>query len=194
MFSQYEEEKHILAAFPEDKLGNFLDIGAWNAKDKSNTRALYEFGWSGVMIEPSPGPMLNLLSEYGDDPRITLVLGAVVCEASLIKLHITDDAVSTSSESEYEKWKGTAKFRGSLLTPGIPLEYLANRFGGFDFINIDAEGVSVDLFHQMLKLGWQPTCVCVETDSRLEEICAAATPKHYNLVYANGTNAVLVRK
>ena len=30
-YSQYDEENHILAAFPEDKNeGRFLDVGAWH--------------------------------------------------------------------------------------------------------------------------------------------------------------------
>lgn len=201
MYSQYDEETHILAAFelgdvaPEDwpTEKRFLDIGAWNAKDKSNTRALYERAWSGVMIEPSPGPMLNLLAEYGDDERITLIEGAVTVEPGLITLHITDDAVSTSNEAEFEKWKGTAKYIGKLTVPGIPLQYLAQRFGGFDFINIDAEGSSVELLFEMMNLGWQPRCICVEHDGRTSEIISRVTPLHYHVVYGNETNVVLVR-
>ena len=194
MYSQSEEEKYILEAFPEDKTnGRFLDIGAWNAKQLSNTRALFELGWSGVMIEPSPGPMLQLLGEYGNEPRIQLVQAAVGLEQMLVQFHITDDAVSTVLDAEYEKWKDATKFHGSLEVPTLTPEYIARRWGGFDFINIDAEGQSVDLFLEMLRMGWQPRCFCVEIDRRMDEMSAAAT-RFYNLTYANGCNAVWVRK
>ena len=196
MYSQYDEEKYILNAL-ENWIpvggGRFLDIGAWNAKDKSNTRALYELGWSGVLIEPSPGPMLNLLAEYGDDPRITLVMGAVTVEPGLVRLHITDDAVSTTDEATFDKWKGTAKYIGSLHTPGIPLQYIAQHFGGFDFVNIDAEGTSTELLFEMISQGWQTKCICVEHDGREGEIISRVTPAHYHVVYGNETNLVLVR-
>jgi len=192
-YSQYDEQSHILAAVGE-KPGAFIDIGAWSATQFSNTRALYELGWSGVLIEPSPGPMLGLLKEYGNDPRITLIQAAVAVEPGLVKLHVTDDAVTTASEAEYERWKDTAKFHGSMLVPTISLSEIATRFGGFQMVNIDAEGISVNLLLSMLELGWQPTCIVVEHDGREGEIIAAATPLHYNVVYGNGTNIVLVRK
>lgn len=60
MYSQYFEEQYILAAL-EGEPGRFLDIGGYHPTDKSNTRALVELGWTGVIVEPSPGPFINLL-------------------------------------------------------------------------------------------------------------------------------------
>ncbi len=194
MYSQYLEEQYILAAFAGKTDGRFLEIGAWHPTDKSNVRALFELGWSGVCIEPSPGPLLNMLNEYGDEPRIALVSAAVGVDPGMIHMHVTDDAVSSSDRKQYDTWKDITKFRGMLHVPIITWHDISNRWGGFDMISLDAEGSSAELFLQMLKEGLQPKCVCVETDGRLEELCSAATPLHYNLVYANGTNAVMVRK
>lgn len=199
-YSQYDEEKYILAAFADDVIGRvfasgrFLEIGAWHPTDKSNVRALYDLGWSGVCIEPSPGPLLNLLNEYATEPRITIVSAAVGKEPGLIDMHVTDDAVSTSDRQQYETWKTVTKFRGRLMVPVITWAEITNRWGGFQFISIDAEGNSAELFLAMLEAGLQPTCVCVELDGRLEELCAKATPLHYHLVYSNSTNGVFVRK
>lgn len=194
MYSQYNEEQFIIGALEHIPNGRLLDIGAWHPTQFSNTRALFERGWSGVMIEPSPACMLNLLAEYGDSERITLIQAAVFTEAALLKLHVTDDAVSTLSDAEYDKWKEHAAFRGSMLVPTLTIADLINRYGGFQFVNIDAEGCSADLFLQMLGLGIFPDCVCVEHESRLEELASSATSNNYALVYANGTNCVLVRK
>ena len=167
-YSQYEEQTAILAAFegwPAQAQRHFLDIGAWNAKDKSNTRALYELGFNGVMIEPSPGPLLSLLAEYGNEPRITLISAAVALEPGLLPLHITDDAVSTSSEAVYDTWRNAVppvKYVGNLSVPVLTLEQISNQFGGFDFINFDAEGLSADLFNRAMDLKWEPRCICVE--------------------------------
>jgi len=197
-YSQYDEQKYVLEAFvnviPDFSNPRFLDIGAWHPTDKSNTRALYELGWSGVMVEPSPGPLLNLLNEYSTEPRITIVSAAMGLEPGYIEMMVTDDAVSTADRNQYEQWKPVTKFRGKLTVPVLTWAEIANRFGAFDFISIDAEGMSADLFIGMLNAGLQPTCVCVEHDSRLEYLCAKATPEHYNLVYSNGTNGVFVRK
>jgi hypothetical protein len=211
MYSQYEEEKHILdavgglgsltehgstlAELPDGiTRPRFLEIGAWHPTDKSNTRALVELGWSGVMIEPSPGPLLNLLSEYSGNDRITLVSACVGLEPGIVELMVTDDAVSSTDRHQYDAWKDVTKFRGALHVPVLTWEMITNRWGGFQMISLDAEGLSADLFLAMLAAGLQPTCVVVEHDSRLEELCSAATPLHYNVTYANGTNAVFIRK
>lgn len=201
-FSQYGEQAAILAGlhFSEDptKLrfninGRFLDIGAWHPTEFSNTRALFELGWSGVMIEPSPGPMLNLLNEYGQfQERITLIQAAVSTEGGVLDMMVTDDAVSTSSMAEYAKWLDVTKFRGRLLVPSVTVADIGQRFGGFDFVNIDAEGQSADIFLEFLRLGMYPPCICVEHDSRTTELLAAATPKGYQVVLGNATNLVMV--
>lgn len=225
MFSQFQEEAAILTAFEGKTVGRFLEIGAWDPITFSNTRALVELGWSGVMIEPSPGPFLELLrcctkcgegvdtreherygerkqrecgkcggTRYGFDPRFTLMLGAVALEPGFVNLTVTDDALSTNDAKNLQTWNELGGFYGNIVVPAITLEQIANQWGGFDFINIDVEGHSADLLLHMLELNWQPTCICVETDGREASILAAATPQHYNCVYANGQNIVLVRK
>jgi hypothetical protein len=90
-YSQGDEQPHIVAALGGVRPGRFLDIGAFHATQLSNTRALYLLGWSGVMVEPSPEPFLGLLREYGNDPRIQLICGAVGTERTIAKFHATAD-------------------------------------------------------------------------------------------------------
>jgi FkbM family methyltransferase len=189
-YSQYDEQQAILAYFEKSGASKFLDIGAWDPKCFSNTRALYERGWSGVMIEPSPTPMLSLLKEYGNEPRITLVQAAVGLEDSIVAFQMTDDSVSTSDPESYAKWKNAAAFLGRVYVRTITFEQIAVWYGGFAFVNLDAEGISVDLFHKMLETGAKPACCCVEHDGRLTELASAATGAGYKMTYANGTNAV----
>lgn len=204
-YSQYDEQQHILAAFTSSPFNNpemgktirggrFLDIGAFNPFEFSNTRALFEMGWSGVMIEPSPGPMYSLIAEYGNDPRICLVQAAVGLEGmdNPVSLHVTDDCVSTIKDIEYEHWNGTAKFHGRVLVPMLTLEQLDCQFPGFDFIDFDVEGFSAELCkHAIVDLGWRPHCLCVEHDGRRAELAASLVD--YCLVYENETNMVFVR-
>ncbi len=197
-YSQYGEQQTILREVqklekqPKDL--RFLDIGAWHPTQFSNTRALYELGWSGLMIEPSPGPMINLLTEYGRDPRVTLLQAAIMANApGTVTMWVTDDAVSTSSIAEHEKWKDAATFRGELVVPAIDVQMLFGMYGGFDFVSIDAEGNSVDIFLAMLSQGILPPVVCVEHESRVEELLVKAQDKRYDLARMNSTNAVLTR-
>ncbi len=193
MYSQFYEETFILKAVEKCEGSTFLDVGAFHPTDKSNTRALYEAGWSGVMIEPSPVPMRNLLAAYGNDKRIELIEAAVTLEPGLVKLHVTDDAITTSSEAEFETWKEAGGYIGSMHVPGITLEQIANQFGGNDFISLDAEGTSVDLFLKAIIIGWEPKCWCVEHNSRQVEVMRSAETRGYHCVHLNSTNMVLLR-
>ena len=72
-YSQYGEDQIIAAEFLRQESAHrfFLDIGAWHPTIFSNTRLLIEQGWSGVIIEPSPGPFMNLMRaclKCGDVP------------------------------------------------------------------------------------------------------------------------------
>ena len=227
MSSQYNEEEIILKELGESAAGSFLDIGAWHPTIFSNTRCLIERGWHGVIVEPSPGPFMNLLracvkcgdvpaevhvevdgrmpvppmtcakcggSRYGVAERLNFILAAVGIDPGLISMAATNDALTTSSDSEYQKWKEVGGFYGRYFCPVITLEQLANQFGGFDVINIDAEGVSCDLFLHALALGWRPRLWCVEIDKgREHEVGLAATAAGYVSFVTTG-NFVLVRK
>lgn len=192
-YSQNEEEKYILEAVKGFSPGRFLDIGAWNAKDLSNTRALFELGWSGVMFEPSPEPFLGLLREYGKEDRIQLFQGGVGVVSEIVRFHITADALSTSDAANFERWKDAAGFYGSLYTRLVTFDDIIGRFGEFDFVSIDAEGNSVDLLHSLLGSGMRPNCICVEYDLRADECLSAAAAGGYRMVYSSSENMVFAR-
>ena len=220
-YSQYEEQDYILQNTPE--MGSFLDIGAWHPLVFSNTRALFERGWNGALIEPAPGPFLNLLRacskcgrvfkefygerkphpcivcggelRYGDDPRLKLVLAAVHgLDRTVTSFHATDDALTTSEDAHYEKWRGEGGFYGRFYIPTITWEDIFNRFGCFHFINIDIEGASAHLFFNLMNdTQARPQCICLEHDGQLIEIQSRAAEEKYKVVYTNGTNLVLAR-
>lgn len=195
MYSQYREEEFILQAFDPTHIGRFLDIGAWNAKKFSNTRALYERGWSGIMVEPSPLPMQNLLMEYGAEPRITLINAAVGPNNHMVRLRVSEDALSTTSEEQYERWHKEGGYYGSMFVPTITLADIFLQFGGrFEFISIDTEGSSAELLKALLATEARPHCICFEHDRRFAESFAHFDQAGYRLVHENDTNRVLVRK
>lgn len=207
--SQFEEEEFILEAVgrdyntgkcvpPSGQPNRFLDIGAFNPIVLSNTRALFERGWSGVMIEPSPLPMEKLLREYGNEPRITLIQAAVGLDASLTKLHVTEDALSTTSDQHRTTWTHPEDktkdggYYGSMLVPQITLAELFEAFpANFDFVNIDTEGSSFELLKEMFRLGVHPWCCCFEHDRRYAESFAVFEREGYKLIHENSVNRII---
>ncbi len=199
-YSQYGEDLMIAEIFSRIQQDKFrlLDIGAWDPIEKSNSRLLIEAGWSAVLIEPSPTPLRNLIGAYG--PRFVrkanqeiIVVGAAVGLASgIVRMLITDDAVSTSSADVAKLWAEKGGYIGQGWFPSITLQDIFNQFGGpFDFVNIDAEGLSVELAIEYLKMEGFPKVICVEHDGRSVELMQVAAKRGYSAREMNGTNIIL---
>lgn len=195
MYSQNDEEWYILKWTPEN--GRLLDIGAWWATNLSNTRALIEKGWSGVLVEPSPGPMRMLLQEYGTNEKIKLLQAAVTAHGKRITMQVTDYPVSTSDHKVYSLWKTDPKtqYLGPLVVPSVTLATIFEEFGRFDFIDIDAEGQSVELATQLLEQPdhMLPQCFCVEHDGFASQLEVAARKRGYDRFHVTGENLVAAR-
>jgi FkbM family methyltransferase len=191
--SQNEEERYVLAACSEPT-GRFLDIGAWNAIDKSNTRALFERGWTGVLVEPSPGPYRGIRAAYRGVEGMTVINAAVVIEPGPVEMWLTDDCCSTTDWATWRKWKRLVAFQPiKSVIAGITLEEIFQQHGEFAVASIDTEGTSVDIMFRLLALGRRPQCICVEHDDRQGEILSRVTALGYVCTYGSGENMVLVK-
>jgi FkbM family methyltransferase len=199
MYSQRDEERYILDAFTDSEWWapdrpSVLDIGAWDAKEFSNSRALIERGSSAVLVEPSPRPLENLLREYGTTANVQIVAACVgVSTDRWAELSVSADGVSTTEAANREQWKDAGGYYGKLVVPNVTLANLLDRFGGFDFVSIDTEGTSVDIALQLFATEMFPRCVCVEHDGRLVELGGAAAARGYKQVYVSTENAVFVK-
>lgn len=213
-YTQGHEQEHILKALgaidhadgglPIIGKGRLLEIGAWEPKTFSNSRALIELGWSAVLFEPSPGPLKALVQEYGNNARVEVVglpvtefgfKGGVRRKGNYLELRVTDDALSTDADNteHLKKWENYG-FYGNLTTWAVSIEEVFEHWGaesGFDFVSIDTEGSSVDLFRAMIRLGNRPLCVCVEHNDRWEHLRELAEYARYDLVFRSGENVVL---
>ncbi len=59
--SQCEEDTILEALFPQPEIGVYVDIGAGEPSQCSNTWALYQRGWRGLLIEPLPEFVFQLI-------------------------------------------------------------------------------------------------------------------------------------
>lgn len=193
-FSQYGEDVHIVEAVRSVDCKRLLDIGAWNAKQLSNSRALIEAGWEAVLVEPSPGPLAGLVRDYAGAKNVTIIGALIGFSNTMQLLQATDDAVSTTEESVSNVWRKDGGYYGQFYAPTITLGDIFNQFGGgFEFVNIDAEGVSVNLFTEFMRLNVKPKCFCVEHDGRIVEIVQHAQTNGYRQIHLNGTNVIFER-
>jgi len=197
MYSQKNEETAILAHFGTSA-GRLLDIGAWAPDTFSNTRALLDRGWSGVLVEPSPKPFVKLLEQHSSNPHVRLLNAAVTVNGGISPFYDSDgDALSSTNPAHVKKWatgKCKVKFTEyAVLT--ISLNSLFDHYGfDFDFINIDVEGCSFELFERLpFARLTKTTCICVEHDERLTSVIQTGSQWGFRVLMNNDENAILER-
>ncbi len=196
MYSQCGEDDIILKIFG-DYVGRFLDIGAHDGRYLSNTLALIERGWSGVMVEANPRTFARLVDNHGKNPKLTLVNAAIGLDWELTKFWpaTKDDGLSTTEEDQRIRREAEGWFTEPYYVAMVPIddEAFLNVVGiGVDFVSIDTEGTSPCLLSALP--GIRPRVVCVEHDGKMIQCREWAQENGYRLVHENSINLIFERK
>lgn len=171
--SQNNEQQAILRHFGSFT-GRFLDVGAYDGVRLSNTRALLELGWAGVLVEPSAVNLVNLarnLDLFAD--RVRIVQAAISDRCGLSEFFVDaapDREWSTTINPELVA-------SGSVIEPRSLLTSVATirihdllPFGPYDFISLDAEWEDMKILRELV--AWPqfhlPRMICVEARDAAE--------------------------
>jgi len=197
MYSQRDEEKFILRFFREVK-GRFLDIGAYDGKCFSTTHALALKGWSGVCVEPSPSVLPALKNLYKDNPAIEIWPIAISEVSGKRKFYDSGgDAISSFDEDHVKLWKdkGAKNFTEIEVVSQTIQEFFDYIVSPpFDFINIDAEGLSLYILKNLpYSLLDKTKMICVEFDHKEKEVNEILHQYGFNLLHRTAENLILVR-
>lgn len=195
MYSQNNEEEYILNHF-KGRIGTFLDCGAYDGKDLSNTRALMELGWGGVCIEPHPKTFERLAYNCYAFKNVYCYEMALGEMNGTFKLNANDTYYSTLKDSETERWSGAYLFEPiecevkdfKTMMADCPLKK-------FDFISIDCEGVDYEILSQMNLDELGCSMVCVETNGKevAKYIDYIKKFEGFQVVLVNAENLIMAR-
>jgi FkbM family methyltransferase len=195
VYSQNNEEQIILDLF-RDEIGTFLDIGACDGKLNSNTLRLVERGWSGVLVEPSPGAFQALYERHGQNPKLQLVNAAIGTHSHLAPFWDswkTEPGYGTTERTNRDRWTNLVGAWQRFIIPVFPFAELLEhwRHHPFDFVSIDTEGTSAQLFQILLASCQKPKTICVEHDGWFQQCVVAAAASGYREVLHNAENLIL---
>ena len=196
MYSQNDEERHILAHF-DGRMGRLLDIGAYDGRTFSNTCRLIELGWSAVLVEPSPSVFPRLADLHGANAQVTLVQAAVGEHNGFERFFDSGgDAVSTLDPTHKQKWEQWAQVSfNEVQVPAVTVDDLFAAHGfDFDFINLDVEGTNWRIFRQM-RFDLMPMLklVCVEHDGWIAGMLDQLRPLGFARIACNAENLIAGR-
>ena len=175
---QNKEDEAILEYFNSAEGLNLLDIGAFDGKTLSNSFNLLEsFGWHGVLIEAEPNTANDCFNNTKHLNALTLCAAVTVDYDGIIDFHTSNgQMVGSSDHNHVQKWSKDVKFE-RINVAAVSIDTIVQTYGTeFAFINIDVEGQSADLALKIIPLFQDCTCICIEHDSRIDELrdCAFA--------------------
>lgn len=190
--SQGDEEIFILKHFKDKPGGRFLDIGAYDGKTFSNTRALAEGGWHGVLVEPSPQCFIGLCKNYEGNNNVMLVNALIGKEPVLVKFYNSGGAVATTDRNHYEKWSSIQQDFTTIYLPMLPVNELLKSVGfTFDFLSIDTEGMDFEILQQLEPFAFcNASLICIEYGTHLDSIYSMLLSHGYKAIFHNEENLI----
>jgi FkbM family methyltransferase len=162
---------NILDAIGIDK-PSYLDVGAFDPVELSNTYALYKKGCRGVLVEPNPAKTRRLNRVRPRDRTLNIGVG-ISPERTTGDYYMIGGpslgSLNTFSKKEAEQ-VGAASGGVHYLEKVIqlPLEnintIMQQQFGGApNFLSVDTEGFDLDILRSLNFGRYRPDVICVET-------------------------------
>ncbi len=195
MYSQNNEETFILNHFKDSK-GTFLDLGAYDGIDLSNTRALVELGWKGICVEPNPDIFQRLCDNLNEYPNVYPYQLAIGTDNKKVVMQMNDTYYSTIKQSEVDRWKGNFKFKAQQVQMVDFISFMKySKYKTFDFISIDCEGVDYEILEQINLDEVKCKMVCVETNGKETQkyIDYISRFANFKVIHLNAENLIMAR-
>lgn len=169
-FSQNGEDVVLRRALNQIDRGRYVEVGANHPEIFSVTRAFYELGWSGILVEPDPE---FARMQRAQRPRDRVVEAAItVKDGSTTTLHVVDGTglstldpslAYTHGQSGYE----THDIEVSTRRLDSILEEAGWQREDIHFMSVDTEGSEPDVLESCNFQLWRPWILVVEATAPL---------------------------
>lgn len=191
--AQFAEDRLLAKYFARKEHGFFVEVGAYNGTDFSNSYYFEKIGWRGILIEPDPD-MAECCRQ--SRPNSTIVECAVVSKDSPteVSFDVIDGWKALSSLSFIPQF-GSNTMPPELIPRRITVaaktldQILADcKVGTIDFITIDVEGQEWGVLQGFTIDRWQPQIVIIERHTARPErkILDYMHQGHYQYIRTTG--------
>jgi FkbM family methyltransferase len=155
-----DHEMRLIAAFFGGRKGYFVEVGANEPRERSQTWHLEQAGWTGVLIEPQPELAAELRAQRSAE------VFAVACSSpgnagQTLLLHVAGPL----SALDRDRMAPGATPETVIEVPVRTLDSVLTEAGaptGFDFLSIDVEGHEIEVLRGFDIARWQPRLILLE--------------------------------
>lgn len=186
-YAQFGEDVLVWEYFSRKASGCFVEVGAHEPRDLSQTMLLEEKGWKGILIEP-----LAVLSERLRQQRPGSQVFQVACSSPQNRGEARFFVSDHLELSSLEKWKNDLETQYAqtetvrVMTLDDVLEQAG--VGVVDFVSIDVEGTELDVLRGFNLKKYQPALLLVEDHLYHLGVHRWLTREQYRLVKRTGCN------
>lgn len=204
-YSQSTEQNCILNFF-KDTIGTFADFGSNDGITLSNTYALAQLGWQGLLCEPSKEAFARLQYNYEKNMNVCLFNCAVTgLYEGIIKMYESGEhlgqgdisLLSTIHQTELKRWEGSQNTFTKVDVKAMPVNMILENSGfeNIDFFSIDIEGSELEVIKYIDFDRYKTKMICVEFNGNNEELYhRIITPFGFDLIHKNAENLIYTKR
>ena len=202
-YAQNAEDVRLARAFAGRNTGFYIDVGANHPDNLSVTKHFYELGWSGINVEPAPGPYADLTRRRQRDVNVNVGCSN---QPGTLTLYVgkgiaTGMSSFTAEEVENHKKKGF-EFQPVTVNVVTLSSICEQHVNGrtIDFMSIDVEGHEREVLEGADFTRFRPRVIVIEatlpntTISTHERWEALILEHDYVFAVFDGLNRYYVRR
>lgn len=161
-FGQYAEDAILFVLLRPRATGFYIDAGAFDPVEGSNTYKLYLKGWRGITIEPNASVAASFRRRRPRDIHLSC---GVAMQATTLEWHEFDHpSMNTLSKTRAKDLDRLGYSRTSIRTVECrPLQSVVEEFASqthIDLLSIDCEGMDLEVWQSVNPT--RPTSVLIE--------------------------------
>jgi FkbM family methyltransferase len=184
--AQNGEDRWLDDFFEHKRNGFFIEVGAFDGVNLSNTYHFEQIGWTGVLIEPDPDKAaLCRSSRPGSRTYQCAAAGSPeISEVTFFRVEAGEVYSTTRLTHDHARRIDQMGLASKPLSvPAKTLDSIIQEVGApaIDFVSIDVEGAEMEVLRGFDIRRWQPTVVVVESNTkfRLPEVRDYFTSRGY---------------
>lgn len=205
-YSQHDEDGIILSHLQiegKEFNGIILDVGANDGVQYSNSRMFIEqFGWRGVLIEPTSHCVNSLKELYKNNSEIEIFDVAIDEEEGEKEIYLGTlegegiNQLSTLNETDKHYWEYSrdVKYKSEIIKTTTLKSVLSKSvYKNFDIVSIDTEGNDLIVLSQLVNEGIYPKFLILEHNgnNNLLYNMFYLLENRYDNIFQNTVNIIL---
>jgi FkbM family methyltransferase len=194
-YSQFGEDLVIDALLGCPSGGVYVDVGANDPDELSNTKRFYERGWRGVNIEPNTSLWEELERKRPEDTNLNIGVAPTAGVMTFYRMYPSTLSTFDAAAVKDNLAHPGARMESEVQVAVEPLSQVLGAHAGdgpVDFLSVDTEGLDLAVLKSNDWRTHRPRLVLVEIAWRGQDIIDYLREQKYTFVWSNGVNGIFV--